>query len=196
MRIIRAAEFREQPWKNGGGTTIEIAAFPPGSGLDSFDWRISMARVERPSPFSLFPGVDRTIAVLEGAGLALHIKDRGIVRLNRASPAYSFCGDLAVESTLAAGPVLDLNVMSRRGCWRHSLFHVTAISAFRLVRLGFVTLALIRGAPARLGAEAEELRDGDALLLNERAPRNSVDFVFDGTADIYIVDLWPLPAGA
>lgn len=34
-----------------------------------FIWRISMARVEQPGPFSAFPGVDRVLAVLEGESL-------------------------------------------------------------------------------------------------------------------------------
>ncbi|TIV74879.1 MAG: HutD family protein, partial [Mesorhizobium sp.] len=32
MRILRAADYRVMPWKNGGGTTTEIAVSPDGAG--------------------------------------------------------------------------------------------------------------------------------------------------------------------
>jgi uncharacterized protein len=68
MRILRAENYRRMPWKNGGGLTAEIAVSPESAGLDDFDWRVSMARVEAGGPFSLFPGVDRTLSILEGEG--------------------------------------------------------------------------------------------------------------------------------
>ena len=71
MRILRAENYRRMRWKNGGGETAEIAVFPEGAGLDEFDWRISMARVEAGGPFSRFPGVDRTLSILEGEGMVL-----------------------------------------------------------------------------------------------------------------------------
>lgn len=38
---------------------------PPGAGMDSFAWRVSVATIARPGPFSAFPGVDRQIMLLE-----------------------------------------------------------------------------------------------------------------------------------
>jgi environmental stress-induced protein Ves len=69
MRKLAPPSYRTMPWKNGGGTTIEIARSPEppeGAGLDDLDWRVSMARVDGPGPFSRFEGVDRTLAVLDG----------------------------------------------------------------------------------------------------------------------------------
>ena len=60
MRVLRAADYPRMPWKNGGGETAEILVEPAGAPLDSFDWRLSMARVAADGPFSLFPGVERT----------------------------------------------------------------------------------------------------------------------------------------
>jgi environmental stress-induced protein Ves len=196
MRVLRSSEYRTQAWKNGGGTTVEIAVAPEGAGMDRFDWRVSMANVERPGPFSVFPEIDRSLAILEGAGMALHFADRGIVRLERSSPAFSFPGDLPVEATLPAGPVLDLNVMSRRGRWRHTLFHVAAISEFRLARRGAVTLCLVRGAAASVPQHSAVVSDGDTLILEEPGSPAAVGLTIDGTADLYIVDLWPVLSAA
>jgi environmental stress-induced protein Ves len=69
MKRLRAADRTPRPWKNGGGQTTDVAVFPDGAGLDDFDWRVSIARVDGDGPFSIFPGVDRPLdAVAVGAG--------------------------------------------------------------------------------------------------------------------------------
>jgi len=118
VRIVRSQDLVRVPWKNGGGTTAEIAVFPDGAGFDGFGWRISMADVASDGPFSVFPGIDRTLIVLEGEGIVL---DQGGVgyRLDRSSPKLSFAGDDATTGTLLSGPIRDLNVMTRRGQFLH-----------------------------------------------------------------------------
>jgi uncharacterized protein len=117
-RLIRASDLVRVPWKNGGGTTAEIAAFPEGSDFDTFGWRISMADVASDGPFSVFPGIDRTLIVLEGAGIELDVE--GVpFRLDREAPRLSFAGDDITVGTLLAGPIRDLNVMTRRGQFTH-----------------------------------------------------------------------------
>ena len=118
-RIIRAADCRRMPWKNGGGETIEMAVAPAASSLDDFDWRISMARVAGDGPFSMFPGIDRTLAVLDGNGIRLSVRGRAGVELSPASAPFSFAADVDVEAALLDGPITDLNVMTRRGRFRH-----------------------------------------------------------------------------
>ena len=87
MRVLRAENYRRMPWKNGGGETVEIAVSPEGAGLGDFDWRVSMARVEADGLFSVFPGVDRTLSILEGEGMVLDIEGREPVTLTDASAA-------------------------------------------------------------------------------------------------------------
>lgn len=115
MQILRASQHRTMPWKNGGGSTTEIAVSPDGAGLEDFDWRLSMALVAADGPFSAFPGIDRTLAVLDGAGLLLHGLPGGAVRLERSTAPFAFAADADVAATLVAGPITDLNVMTRRG---------------------------------------------------------------------------------
>ena len=74
IRIIDSHTARQLPWKNGKGATLELAIAPPGAGLDDFDWRISSARVEGAGPFSHFPGIDRSLGLLSGAGLRLRTR--------------------------------------------------------------------------------------------------------------------------
>jgi hypothetical protein len=117
-RVIRNEDLDRVPWKNGGGTTAEVAAFPEGSSFETFGWRISMADVASDGPFSVFPDIDRTLIVVEGDGIELDVE--GIAyRLDRASPKLSFSGDDSTTGRLLAGPIRDLNVMTRRGHFRH-----------------------------------------------------------------------------
>ncbi len=103
----------ETAWKNGGGSTREIVSWPPGSGLDDFDWRVSIASIEASGPFSVFAGVDRTIMLLEGDGMRL--KGEGVNwLLDTQHEPFAFSGDVAIECTLLGGESSDFNVMSRR----------------------------------------------------------------------------------
>jgi environmental stress-induced protein Ves len=124
MRIIRAGNCKTTPWKNGGGSTTEIAIGPVGASLEDFDWRISMARVASDGPFSDFPGIDRTLAVIKGGGMVLIIGDRPPVMLSRGVDPVSFPGDTPTSARLTAGEITDLNVMTRRGRFAHRLVRI------------------------------------------------------------------------
>lgn len=121
MQLLRAAQHRRMAWKNGAGETTEIAVWPPGAGLDDFEWRISMAHVTRDGPFSVFAGVERTLTVLEGDGLRLAIGDAAPVDLHVGDAPLSFPADVPTTATLLGGAVTDLNVMTRRGRWQHAV---------------------------------------------------------------------------
>lgn len=160
IRLLPPAAFRHMPWKNGLGVTIEIAAGPEGAGLDAIDWRVSMARVETAGPFSLFRGIDRTLAMLEGESLTLEIAGRDPVRLDQASAPYAFPADVAVFGTPDAGGILDLNVMTRRGRWRHRVRRTQGAIGLA----GEVNLLVNRGDPVQVGGHA--LVTGGAAMLD------------------------------
>ena len=126
MRILRAENHKRMPWKSGGGETTEIAVFPEGAGLSDFDWRVSMARVDGDGPFSSFPGIDRTIAILEGAGIVLDVAGNAARRLTAEDEPHRFPADRPTSAALIGGSVLDFNVMSRRGRVAHSVHGISA----------------------------------------------------------------------
>lgn len=142
MRILRASDYRSMPWKNGGGVTTEIAVSPHGAGLDDFDWRVSMARVETGGPFSVFTGIDRTLSILDGEGMRLAIAGREPVELTRSSEPLFFPADAATEALLPAGPITDLNVMTRRGRARHTVRRISLSTSLDLVTDADTTLIL------------------------------------------------------
>lgn len=109
MKILRQSEYLTQPWKNGGGTTFEIARSPDGAG--EWDWRVSMALVENDGPFSFFPGVDRTILLVEGEMTLT--SPEGSHPLTANTP-FHFRGETPIEGRLHSPAARDLNVMVRR----------------------------------------------------------------------------------
>jgi environmental stress-induced protein Ves len=116
IRLIRSDAHRVMPWKNGGGTTAEIALAPADADFASgrFDWRLSLASIERDGPFSAFPGVDRTIMLVEGAGMILTAADGARLVLDRSHLPQDFPGEWPVDCRLIGGPVRDLNLMANR----------------------------------------------------------------------------------
>ena len=113
-RLLPAAERGALRWKNGGGVTREIAVRPEGAGMDDFDWRVSLAEVAADGPFSAFPGVDRTLTLVEGAGMDLTVGGERRLVDSRYAP-QDFRGDVRTDCRLLEGPVVNLNVMWRRG---------------------------------------------------------------------------------
>lgn len=117
--LIPFASLAPVPWKNGGGSTTEIAIEPPGSQFDDFEWRISLATITHDGPFSLFPGVDRTLALVEGPGLMLDIDDSRRFVLGDEDTVIEFPGEAAIIATLSGAPTIDFNVMTRRAICHH-----------------------------------------------------------------------------
>lgn len=105
--VISAQDVAPQRWKNDGGWTRELLAWPHLS-----DWvlRISIADIEADGPFSAFAGVQRWFAVVGGAGVRLYEYE-----LRVGDELLSFDGALAPDCELIAGPTRDFNLMHRRG---------------------------------------------------------------------------------
>ena len=127
MKILRHQDYRRMPWKNGMGTTEEVMAYPPDSDISSFGWRLSIAHVGADGPFSVFAGIDRTIALLDGDGLMLDLPDRTIELSPQGEP-FAFSGDLQISSRNRGGPTIDLNIMTRRGQFTHEMQRLADIA--------------------------------------------------------------------
>lgn len=124
MRVIRYAELKAQPWLNGIGSTRVLDADLPGP---DFGWRISVASVDKPGPFSALPDIDRVITLIDGEFLLLNV-DGAEHGLEKYRP-FRFSGDSAVSSE-PVGPSTDLNVMTRRGSF-HGFTTVLELSKKR-----------------------------------------------------------------
>jgi environmental stress-induced protein Ves len=104
-------------WRNGGGTTREIASWPADGGGLGFGWRASVADIDRDGPFSAFAGVERTLTLLAGDGVRLVCPGVFDRLLTRVGEPFAFSGDHALDAELPGGACRVLNIMVRRGRW-------------------------------------------------------------------------------
>jgi environmental stress-induced protein Ves len=110
-RLIKRDDYMEMPWRNGGGVTFEIARAPVEG--QKFDWRLSLAMIERSGPFSDFAGYLRAIALVSGAGCVLSGIEAQPLVLDAPGQFTVFPGAAQVTSDLVDGPCCDLNLMVR-----------------------------------------------------------------------------------
>ena len=166
MRILRWEDYKVMPWKNGGGTTTEIAVFPPASGLggEPFQWRVSIADVATDGPFSKFNGYDRHIMLLEGQGMRLEIDEADALDLLPFRPA-SFSGDWTVSGLLTGGPVRDFNLMVARQFGRGSL--ICQMLSAPLPLIGDGATRLIHCIDGELSIGGHIVGSGETAILSD-----------------------------
>ncbi|WP_346959412.1 HutD family protein [uncultured Arthrobacter sp.] len=123
MEIIRYAELKPLPWRNGGGATRELARFPAAAAGQTaaaddgtWDWRVSIAEVARAGAFSRFAGMERVLTVVDGELLLLTV-DGAEHPLVKYRP-FRFTGDADAAGALPTGDIRDLNVITRAGAFK------------------------------------------------------------------------------
>ncbi|OWW04575.1 HutD-family protein [Rhizobium sp. R72] len=189
--VLRSSTYRRMPWKNGCGETVEIAISPEGATLSDFGWRLSMATVATDGPFSIFAGIDRTLSILDGNGMSLTIDGEAPVLLTQDSAPLAFPADVSVSATLPDGPIMDLNVMTRRKGFLNRVdrvdvdsrvtVHPAAPTWFLLCHWGTLTVDC--------SGEHTDLGPKDALLLEQA---KGTDVVVSGKARCFLISIDPI----
>ncbi|ACL41445.1 protein of unknown function DUF886 [Pseudarthrobacter chlorophenolicus A6] len=118
MQIIRFAELKATPWRNGGGTTREVLSGPAGepATADGWGWRVSLADVTKAGDFSPFPGCERVLTVVEGDLLLLSVD--GSERPVEKYRPFRFDGGAATTAALPTGDIRNLNVIARTDAFK------------------------------------------------------------------------------
>jgi len=164
MRVQKIAEHRAMPWANGRGTSYEIASDRDDAG--DWSWRVAFAPVNEDGPFSMMPGVDRELVVIEGAGMDLDVD--GTVLKCLPGRVVGFSGDSTTIARLVDGPVVDLGLMVRRG---RGLRNMVFIDTPQEMPNSAVIVALSSHVEIRVGQTGEQvtlkLDRLDALILDE-----------------------------
>jgi uncharacterized protein len=122
--LLEPSSFRSSPWKNGGGTTIDIAEanrpdHVPGDWAGLL-WRFGRTAIVAPGPFSDLAGCDRAQVVVRGAGLVLELPDSEIDVRRPWSPVR-FRGEDRITSRLESGPVEVVNLIADRAQFKIDL---------------------------------------------------------------------------
>jgi environmental stress-induced protein Ves len=169
-RILRTNDYQRMPWKNGGGTTTEIwkQTAPSGETL----WRLSIADVASEGPFSEFPGIDRWIMVIEGAGMQLTIDGLGTKRLDRPFEPLFFPGDAKTDCKLIDGPIRDFNFMIARSFGQGTL-QVSRLAAGMAAPLAENTAAIhvLAGSAEIAINDIRPLAAGDTWIASTPSPK-------------------------
>ncbi|MFO0601813.1 MAG: HutD family protein [Polyangiales bacterium] len=150
LHLVRFEDVPAQPWRNGGGVTRELLAWPRA---DDWALRVSVADITRDGPFSAFPGVERWFAVLTGEGVRLGAPSVDVVV---DGDALRFDGADAPACSLRGGPTRDLNLMLRADRVRGAMARVD----------GALVWPDVGGAPLLRGVFS---RDGCAVSAGGRA---------------------------
>jgi environmental stress-induced protein Ves len=130
VEIVRFASLPAMPWKNGLGTTTQLAIHPRGANANTFGWRISIAALAGTAPFSVFDGIERCLAMLEGEVTLLR-EAQPEITLTPASPPLTFSGNELITGRVT-GAALDLNLMYRPSGWQATLRKIVLHEPARL----------------------------------------------------------------
>ena len=193
-RVIPANEYRRVRWRNQLGWTREIITQPEG---DCWDWRLSIAEIERDAEFSSFPDIDRELVLLAGNGLRLRFDDGEVTELLPPHDRLRFAGERVVTGELVDGPTHDFNLMWRRGRVRAELWHRPLVGPMVVFADPGTTWAvyLIAGQ-ARFADDSglPPLAAGDTAILE--AGEQRLRHVIDGGGEALLVRISPADHGA
>ena len=114
MNILSPKDYKKMPWKNGKGTTTEIAIYPPDSTLNAnnFIWRLSSAEISESGNFSEFSDCNRSLIISSGNGVRLTFSDNEKTLL--AGEVFNFDGSKKIHCALINGPVHDVGLISKK----------------------------------------------------------------------------------
>ena len=187
--IVPAQECRRERWKNGLGWTREIARWPRQG---DWDWRLSIAEIERDSAFSAFPGIDRVLVLLTGNGLRLRFDDGEAHLLEPPHGLLRFSGERAVAGELVDGRTTDFNLMWRRDACEARLWHRPLCGPMVVFAEPGETWAVhLVAGQARFADDSDlpQLAAGDTALLSADAARGRC--VLDGGGEVLLVRIRP-----
>ncbi|SFK36017.1 hypothetical protein SAMN04487938_0456 [Lysobacter sp. cf310] len=193
---IPANEYRRERWRNQLGWTREIlrldAAARPVDG-DDWDWRLSIAEIERDAAFSAFPGIDRELVLLSGNGLRLRFDDGELHELLPPHDKLRFAGERVVHGELIDGTTHDFNLMWRRERVQAQLWHRPLVGPMVIFAEPGQTWAvhLIAGQ-ARFADDTglPPLAAGDTAVLAAGAAR--LRAVLEGGGEVLLVRVAPV----
>ena len=178
-RLICVDDVSPQRWRNGGGVTRELVAWPS---VEAWRVRVSVADVAVDGPFSSFPAVERWFAVLDGNGVELTVGGTRH-RLTVEDAPLRFSGEAATACRLLDGPTRDLNLMLRGV--RGGMFAALAGQRWRPRAAKCGLFAAVAG---RCGGVKDLAVPAGSLLWFDEAPA-SLDFV-PADAGVAAVGWW------
>lgn len=180
-QVRKYKTYRVMPWRNGRGSTLEIAR-EPAKGED-FAWRLSLADIDRDGEFSAYRGYRRALALVAGKSLQLKFRGHGKCFLDPTRRGARFEGEWETHCAIPEGRCRDLSLIVRRGAAARPTPVVRAPRTLRLKAPGRVVLAgnlygalfVIEGSVAiaeSVRSRPRIIRAQDTLLLTPGPQRS------------------------
>ncbi|KAJ3041589.1 hypothetical protein HDV00_009066 [Rhizophlyctis rosea] len=131
IKLINANDYIHMPWKNGLGTTHQIAIHPPQRDFerDEFIWRLSVSEVVDSCSFSVFPGYDVGLVLLSDeiktisnrnrrqsfvAPASLHHNDNEKAIPFKPMSPYTYPGEWSTACRVKSGPLRHVSFVANR----------------------------------------------------------------------------------
>lgn len=189
MRVTKftSADYKRMPWKNGGGSTLELLQDAAADG--GFNWRLSIADVAKPGPFSTFEGIDRQIMLVSGNGMVLSFAGAAPpVVISKPLKPHPFEGEWQTDCRLIQGEIQDFNVMTRRS-WGRAAVNGFDFVAGQKLTLAVAPLTLLHLFTGSAEASGEKLGDGDTLRLDSDSTETTTLAITSPKARVVIISL-------
>lgn len=107
IQKISQADFKKMPWKNGKGISTQLYIFPESATVEKndFSFRLSSAPILTDGDFSVFPGKERLLTPIKGAGFVLNNEE-----YEKFEVAH-FSGNQKTKVQLLKGPIEDFGII-------------------------------------------------------------------------------------
>ncbi|KAI9096431.1 hypothetical protein DFS34DRAFT_650538 [Phlyctochytrium arcticum] len=140
IKVLAHEKYVRMPWKNGLGETRQIAIYPRNADFeaDNFVWRLALSEVRDSCSFSVFPGYDIALLLLNPEAdskantvrtrrnsitfpVELHHNDSAAPTPLRPLMPYTYNGEIPTTCRIRTGPIRHLTFFTNR-----KRTHVTA----------------------------------------------------------------------
>lgn len=189
IQLILREQQHQQRWKNGGGSTREIAR----AGSESnFDWRASLAQIDASGPFSAFPGCQRWCCLVDGGPLTLIAEDAPSITLEPRLRAFSYSGEESRSGLLLGTHAQVFNLIVATDRIHAELIPrplVGPMMLFCMARSSWLIYLSSGSAQLRVGEQHWLLGSGDAVIIE--ADEHTSRAVLDGGGEVILAKLEP-----
>ena len=197
LQLYTASDFIEQRWKNGRGSTLELAKGSDYAPADVQSWRFSIATLSENGSYSNFAGYQRTQVMLEGDSVLLDFASTKQIQLHKLSQA-SFSGDEAISCSLATKRTATMfNLMTASNYLQHRLEVVSRCGPLTDVSSSenLLFVYALQGGITVHGAGVSQLLQSGQLLKIDRLAGSDIslavaDSSLEKTAQAIVIKLF------
>ncbi|TAM90397.1 MAG: hypothetical protein EPN41_01770 [Candidimonas sp.] len=163
-----ASKLREQPWKNGAGSTRDVVTYPDDAERDAVLWRAGILELTADGTLPTWDGMDRILMLIGGGPLTLIREDTAAQTTYEPGARLYWSAETVYRAELH-GHSATLFTLLLRQKQAHGCVDMRRGSQQLPLRPGHTVLHCIQGQfeaqlPPRLGG-AHTLKAGDTLHI-------------------------------